>query len=218
MAVAVAEFQALLTRLANALGADVQKLLANADRLDRAELLKFVTEAYPELAAAYLQASGQLTTQWYAEQPVAIGGFVPVSAALAPAEQLAAQARWSVLQLAPIGALQGKATQMVFEESRRTVVENVEREGVRWARHASANACSFCRMLATRGAAYRSEATALRSHSHCHCLAVPDRDGGYSPPPYVARWQEQYRDARRNAGSGRPQAILTAWDRIIREG
>ncbi|MEC4616202.1 VG15 protein [Tsukamurella tyrosinosolvens] len=212
MAVAVPEFQSLLARLVLELGADILRLLTNTDRLDQRELLTYISAAYPELVSPYLQASGELTAQWYAEQPVAAPTlFVPQLADLPPVEQLAAQARWSVLQAKPVETLQGKAGQMVFDESRRTVIDNTTRERVRWARHASANACGFCRMLATRGAVYRSESLAKKSHPNCHCLAVPNRDGRYEPPPYVEKWRQEYKDARA-AGLVTPGSIANAMD------
>lgn len=212
MAVAVPEFQSLLARLVLELGADILRLLTNTDRLDQRELLTYISAAYPELVSPYLQASGELTAQWYAEQPVAAPTlFVPQLADLPPVGQLAAQARWSVLQAKPVETLQGKAGQMVFDESRRTVIDNTTRERVRWARHASANACGFCRMLATRGAVYRSESLAKKSHPNCHCLAVPNRDGRYEPPPYVEKWRQEYKDARA-AGLVSPGSIANALD------
>lgn len=197
MALAVPEFQGLLAELARRMGADVAKLVTAIGRLTPVEQFAFITDAYPELAWPYLSASAELTTQWYDEQPTATSGFAPEPAELPPAEQLAANARWALLQDATVSLLQGAATRSIFNTSRATVLGNAEREGVRWARHASANACGFCRMLATRGAVYHSAALARKGHGGCHCLAVPDRDGKYEPAPYVAQWERDYAAARR---------------------
>ncbi|MFT4125087.1 MAG: hypothetical protein QM662_02500 [Gordonia sp. (in: high G+C Gram-positive bacteria)] len=177
---AVPEFQGLLAELARKLGVGVEKLLSRLDRLSPAEQYAFVTEAYPELAASFLAASGDLTAQWYAEQPTAptapgVALFDPESAPLPPVEQLAANARWALTQNLVIPALQGAATRALFNASRDTVLLNVEREGVRWARHASANACGFCRMLATRGAVYTSSAAATRVVGRSVDISVGDR-------------------------------------------
>ncbi|MGC7358433.1 hypothetical protein RA989_21590, partial [Mycobacteroides abscessus subsp. massiliense] len=51
-----------------------------------------------------------------------------------------------------VSDLTGSAARALFNASRDTVLANVAAEpGARWARHASANACSFCRLMATRG-------------------------------------------------------------------
>lgn len=197
-ALAVPEFQLLLTRLAADLGVKVERLVAQLDRLDQREALAFITDAYPDLAAPYLGAAGDLTATWYDEQPtLSPSNFDARPAELPPEEQLAASGRWALLQDAAVTALQGTATRAVFNASRQTVLNNAEREGVRWARHASANACGWCRMLTTRSAVYHSQSSALKSHDHCHCLAVPDRDGTYQPAPYVEQWERDYIAARR---------------------
>ena len=222
MARAVPEFQGVLTQLAAAAEDKIGVLIPHLDRLDAAERRQFITDAYPTLITPYLAAAGDLTAQWYDEQPTTTRGFRVAPAALAPAEQLAVSGRWALTQSNPVAALQGSSTRAVFNSSRRTVLDNVGREsGARWARHASANACAFCRMLATRtgtgkGSLYTSKTAAVRTgttkrkrgkraagekyHDHCHCVAVPVRPGdSYEPPPYVQQWTADYRAAVRGA-------------------
>lgn len=73
----------------------------------------------------------------------------------------------------------------------------------RFARHASANACAFCALMATRGAVYRTAAAAgsgKKYHGHCHCVAYvvfPGEDD--ESPDYVLGWERAYRDARKSA-------------------
>lgn len=199
----------------------METLVAQLDRLDQREKLAFITDAYPDLAAPYLAAAGDLTATWYDEQPTfSASTFEAQPADLPPDAQLAANGRWAMLQDSAVTALQGTATRAVFNASRQTVIDNVQRENlalaprgrrVRWARHAAANACGFCRMLATRGAVYRERALALRAHDHCHCLAVADRDGKYEPPAYVEQWERDYRQARRD-GHTDARSIAAAMD------
>lgn len=214
MAVAVAEFQLLLVQLAADLDIKLDRLATALDRLDRREALAYVSDAYPELITPYLSAAGDLSATWYEEQPVAAGArpFTVQPAELPALADLAISGRWAMLQSNPVAAAQGAGSKALFDHSRLTVVSNSVREGVRWARHASANACGFCRMLATRGAVYGGEASAKKSHDRCHCLAVPDRDGNYSPAPYVARWQDDYAQARKD-GAETPAQIANAMDR-----
>ncbi|WP_409430554.1 ADP-ribosyltransferase [Mycobacterium sp. SMC-16] len=215
--VAVPEFQDLLTGLSNDLGQQIDKLGVAVGRLDQRELLSFVTDAYPQLITPYLAGASTLTTTWYDEQPAAplatgAAPFIAEPAELAPIDQLAISARWAMLQANPLTQLRRTGTRAVFTASRDTVVANAAREGIRWARHASANACGFCRMLATRGAVYRSQELAQKAHDGCHCLAVPDRDGLYVPAPYVAQWLDDYNQARGD-GARAPAQIANAMDK-----
>lgn len=211
---AAPEFQETLKQLAARAGVSVATLLRRTERLDAREAFAFITDAYPKLLDPFLSAAGELTTQWYAEQParpVPAGkpAFSPVPAPLITPDRLAISARWALTQPTPAAALEGSATRAVFDQSRTTVIANVKREGVRWARYASRNACGFCRMLATRGAVYHSERSALAAHDRCFCMATPDRDGNYEPPEYVAKWEQDYEAAFSEHGSN-PDAIAKA--------
>lgn len=219
MAQAVPEFQALLTGLAKQLGVQIDKLAPAIAQLDQPDLLSFITNAYPQLVTPFLAASATLTTTWYGEQapPERDSMFIPEPAELAPVEQLAASGRWAMLQPEPVTALKGTATRAVFQTSADTVAGNAARERVKWARHASANACGFCRLMATRGAVYKTKAAAGgHYHDGCHCIAVPDRDGTYAPAPYVAQWEQDYVQARKG-GARTPGQIASAMDRIARQ-
>ncbi|QWY82188.1 MuF-like minor capsid protein [Mycobacterium phage Jarvi] len=221
---AVPEFQGALARLSNEVGGAVDRLMPRLGGLTRSEGLAVISDVYPTLLDPFLSASGELTAQWYSEQTPAklVGAQVAGTKALAPAKdflpepaalpdrrQLAASGRWALMQRNPGLALRGTATRSVFDSSRRTVRDNAIREGVKWTRYASANACGFCRMLATRALTterrgapglYTSKTTAernahtvdIRGHDHCKCLAVPVRSGGYTPPEYVNDWLADY--------------------------
>jgi hypothetical protein len=236
MPVAVAEFQQALAALAARLGTDVETLLKRTDQLDQRELLAFLTDAYPQLVAPYEAAAGELAAQYYSEQPSTTTGFNAEPAPAAPAEQLAASARWAATSghtaQAAVSLLQGSANRTVMNASRETILHNVDREpGALWVRHASANACGFCRMLATRGAVYRSKASAShvvgrrgrtrgtrkmsdKYHDHCHCIAVPVRPGDtYTAPDYVKQWEADYREATKTVGMN-PKAVAVEMDKI----
>lgn len=200
VAQAVAEFQSLLAGLAGELQTKIDRFVPTVVRLGRRELLAFITDAFPELVTPFLVASGDLTATWYEDQ-LPGSDFRAVPADLAPVNQLAILGRWSMLQPDPAVALGGTGTRALFQASRDTVVLNAGREGVRWARHASANACGFCRVLAIRSAVYRSEDAALKSHDHCHCIAVPVRDGEYEPAPYLEQWTRDYKAAQAGGAS-----------------
>ncbi|APD18180.1 MuF-like minor capsid protein [Mycobacterium phage Hammy] len=229
---AVPQFQGALARLSDEVGGAVDRLVPRLGGLTKAEGLAAITSAYPALLDPFLRASGEMTAQWYGEQTPAnrslalVGAgnralpakvFVPEVAPLPDRSQLAASGRWALTQRNPGLALRGSATRGVFDLSRRTVRDNAVREGVKWTRYASANACGFCRMLATRvltmdddaaPGLYGSKASAernahtfnkVRGHDHCKCLAVPVRSGDYSPPAYVHDWLDDYNAVSRGA-------------------
>lgn len=195
---------------------------------------------FPQLVDVFAGAAADLTVEWY-------DGLGPAAYRARPAplpslEQLEASTRWAASALTatgtalPVERLAGTAQRALFNASRDTVALNVELEGTGWARYASANACEFCRMLATRGAVYGSKSAAtsvvgrggargartrgsqpLEStyHDHCRCMAVPVRGGDtYDPPGYVEDWAAQYTQARAAADGVDTKSILAAWRQL----
>lgn len=187
MTTAPSDFQRLIAAVAANAATDIGALLSRVDRFDQAEVLAFITEAYPELVTPYAALASGLTAQWYDELPGS-ATYVAIDVDPDPVEKLQISGRWAMTQNDPVAALRGTATRTVFNAQRDTVMVNTKRENVRWARHASATACKFCQLLATRGAVYQSQDTARRAHDSCHCLAVPDRDGSFQPAPHIQKW------------------------------
>lgn len=227
MARGVPEFRRALIQLGAALDGDVGKLVAAMGQLSVPDALRLVTDAYPDLSSPYLAAAADLTATWYEDQPTDqdAEAYTAIPADLPDVEQLAANARWALTQKSPTKALLGAGRRQLFQQHRDTVLLNVEREGVRWAREARPGACGSCRMLATRvlteGLArspglYKSEGSAERSahtkdgkgHDHCRCVAVPIRGGEpYTVPGYVHDWLDDY-DAVSRDESGK---LLKPW-------
>ncbi len=102
MPVAVAEFQGVLAELARRLGTSLTQLLAVFDQLEPAEQYAFITDAYPDLLLPYLVAVGEVSAQFYAEQPTTDDPalFVPEPAVLPEAEALAITGRWALTRRA----------------------------------------------------------------------------------------------------------------------
>lgn len=119
----------------------------------------YMLDAYPSLAMDLAMVAADMAATWY-EDAAPTSPYIARPTDAPPLGQLQANTRWSMLQTDAAVALSGSMTRVVFGAARDTTMENVAREGVTWARHASANACSFCRMLATRGAVYSSEQSA----------------------------------------------------------
>lgn len=100
----------------------------------------------------------------------------PVAVKVAPSSELV------------LSRLSGSVKRMIYDSSRQTVLHNLSTEygdppggsfddepGTRWARYASANACSFCRMLATRAAVYRSRESAVSVVGRSIDITTADR-------------------------------------------
>lgn len=65
----------------------------------------------------------------------------------------------------------------------------------RWARVTHGAACSFCLMVAGRGATYRSESSAhFRSHKGCHCDVEPSFTS-YEPPAHIRAARTLYAES-----------------------
>jgi len=209
MSVAVAEFQLLLTQLAGNLDEKIDRLLSRMDRLDQREALAFITDAYPELVTPYIHTAANATIAYYAEQPTTLtrkaSAFVPVVPDDLVPDGLDISGRWALLESEPIAALQGSATRAVFNGSRDTMVFNAIREHAKWARHASANACSMCRVMATRGAVYTSEQAATEVVGRG--VELTDADRRMIAAKIMTRDEalyrrSLYRDARQAAAAG----------------
>jgi len=196
----VANFQRLLITLSAQSAIAVTNLWNQYQNASPETRWKELQEAFPLVVDPFLSASAVLSTEWY--RSLDPGSTFSVEPALAPpAAALSANATWALTQLNPLQNMVGSVDRQVFSTSRQTLVGNAEREGVRFARYASANACAWCRVLATREAVYKTAENAIKGHDNCHCMAVPVRGGDtYTPPAYVADWLEEYNTARGEVG------------------
>lgn len=178
-----------------------------------------------DLVQSYGTVAAEQAALWFEDQRDLAGvtsRFTPELADVPPTEQIDASARYAVGPLfsaapdatAALGLAAGALQKYVAGGDRRTLELNTYQDpaGPRWSRHASANACTFCRLLATRGAVYSSAADAgagHRYHDHCHCVAVVSWPG-QDPPraPYVADWDASYREATAATGGTNTTAVL----------
>ena len=163
-----AELRSALVDLNALMVSDLAALWRAVDGQDVEFLRDALQAEVPGVVDPYLAAAGDITADWYEAQAPELA-YVARPAALVDEGQLQATARWAagtVLTKSPVSPLEllaGSMQRALFNESRETIVQNSDAEpGARWARHASANACEFCRMVATRGAVYASESAASR--------------------------------------------------------
>ena len=132
-------------------------------KLDSSSFRGMITEGVPDLLDPYTATAGDLSAEWYNQSAPNLS-YQATPAALPPNEQLSASSAWALYSdgQAALKRLAGLAQRTIFNAQRETIVGNVRMEqGARWARYASANACAFCRMMATRGAVYSTESSAV---------------------------------------------------------
>jgi hypothetical protein len=146
----------------------------------------------------HAQVSATLAVQQYRRERVAAGagrGFTPVPADPPVIAQVSQAVDWAVQPLwsadvltQPLteagssaiadakARLAAAAERQVLDTGRQTIVDNAkaDRKAKGWARVPEPGACSFCLMLATRGAVYRSEQSGgFKTHDHCRCHVEP---------------------------------------------
>lgn len=73
--------------------------------------------------------------------------------------------------------LAGITNRLVAQPARRTVMQAVEKAGTAYARIPEPGACSFCLMLASRGAVYSKDTVLFKQigekyHDNCRCLGI----------------------------------------------
>lgn len=203
MPLATLQFRSLLTNLSHNVRRDAGSLLSRMGHFAAHEARDFITEAWPELLRPYIDAAGELTTEWYDGHPSTNTVFVPQPADPPPDEQLAAGGRWAIGQDNPNDTLGSVGERAVFNASRDTVLDNVVREdGARWTREARPGACNFCKLLATQGAVYWTETSALTvvGRTVGRKGLVPGRskiggeDGGFGKKRGTRDYGESYHD------------------------
>ncbi|HEY9353178.1 MAG TPA: hypothetical protein VIP28_08010 [Nocardioides sp.] len=203
---------------------DLVQYFRTLDPDDLAGMQRSLSEALPELVATYGTAAASLAADWYDELRDAAGPsgrtFRAVPAELPDIGRTDALAGWATSTTdrgLVLSRLSGGLQRIVANADRGTVEGSVRSDpaDARWARHASANACAFCALLATRGAVYHSEKSAglgAKYHDHCHCVAVPVWGAEeYEPPDYVATWTRAYKET----GSTQTATALSGMRQIL---
>jgi hypothetical protein len=104
--------------------------------------------------------------------------------------------------------LRGAATRLVLAGGRDTVTGTTPLDPMArgWERVIEPGACSFCAMLASRGAVYKESTVDFRAHDHCHCVARAVFIGQKSVNQGLS---EEWGKA--TAGT-RGKAAIAAWD------
>jgi hypothetical protein len=102
------------------------------------------------------------------------------------------------------------ADKLVMDQGRDTIINEVKSdpEAKGWARvphpdQSLTGTCAFCLMLASRGAMYKTKASAkFQAHDRCHCTPEPQFSNHYEPTATVRAAQKLWEDSTKGL-SGR---------------
>lgn len=160
--------------------------------------------AVAAIAHRYGQAAASAALQFYLDRRVAAGIPGRPSLRVAPLpslDKVGATVDWATGPLwgnpdveAAERQLDAAVQKLVLDVGRDTITGAVrqDRAAKGWARVPESGACSFCALLATRGAVYKQDTVTFRSHDHCRCHAEPVFNA-YEPSAQIREWQAIYR-------------------------
>jgi hypothetical protein len=179
------------------------------------------------LVGQYGAASATVAADSYNQQreaAEAVGRFDAEPSRPLPDEQVEASLRWATKDLwrtegEPIAErleeaqhrAEAAVQKLVADQGRATMRQATERDrgAVAYARAAALGACSFCKLMATRGAVYKNAQTAGREaderftgaasvvkfHDNCHCTIIPVfRGQRFELSEHAAEWDRLYRE------------------------
>lgn len=189
--------EAVRAQLAAITAAAAADMAAEVARSPLGIRLQTLLDALPLIVPTYYDAAGLLAADWYDE----LRDESRPSTTFAPTVIGDPATDWIEREVAKYRVdidadLETEMARLVAETERLaekeiargfrdSVLGNTrsDREAIGWSRVARAGACKFCRMLADKGAVYRSESTAtFGAHTDCHCAARPEfRNGEHGP-------------------------------------
>jgi hypothetical protein len=207
--------QAQQSALVSLLGDPLKRAWALLDPNDPSTIEDFI-KAIAALTQQFSRVSANEAAKYYAKMRIASGipGSIAVKhAPLPPMAQIDASTRWATREIwkpnpdlqAVQSTVQGVVERNVLDTGRMTIINAVQsdRKAKGWARETEPGCCSFCAMLAVRGAVYRSEDSAsFESHNNCRCFAVPVFNA-YEPSAQVREWQQLYKESTRGVRGGK---------------
>lgn len=207
---------------------DLEAWWTTVEHLSPSEVKREAEKFVPLLAQTYGEVSATAAADFYDAAragSVARGRYVAVLGENGAAAQAASSVGWATAPLfegdAPsaLARMSSVTDAASLQAGRDTIIRNstLDQSRPRWARVAVGKTCAFCLMLASRGAVYRSAATAGREfHSKCDCQPVPSWNHGDDLPPSYDEGglYGLYDRGRADAGSGDPKKILAAIRRL----
>ncbi|MFF9624276.1 hypothetical protein [Streptomyces griseosporeus] len=197
-------------------------------------------EAVRSLVDQYGAAAASLAANAFEDQRDAAGirrRATVRPAGAPPVDKVEASLRWALKDIWDGGDLdtahrkaEGAAQKLVLDQGRETLRQAVrqDRDAVAYARAAALGACAFCKLMASRGAVYKTAGTAGREaderfsgdasvvkfHDNCHCTIVPVfRGQQFRLSPHAAEWDRLYREY----AQGHPGDQLRLFRRALTE-
>jgi hypothetical protein len=186
MADLAVEHRRALSAVSSMAERDLRKVWTLVGARDALVVRDALMETVPVLAEIHGDRAGALAVDFYDEtrsRAEAVGTFRAEPAPLPGTARYEALVRWGVDplftptpdQAAALARIGGGLQRIVANQSRDTIVNSSVRDPAAegWARVTRAGACSFCRMLADRGAVYKEKTSRFASHDNCNCAAAP---------------------------------------------
>lgn len=177
----------------------------------------------PALVAEYGDVAATVSAEWFEEVYGAKASMAkPISPEfVAKGVKYTAGHLWEDNPAATLAALDVKLDKWIKQSGRDTVRASAARNGFAWARVPTGpKTCSFCLVMASRGAVYDSKRSAAqradgdRYHGDCDCQAIAVRDASDLPEGYDPdELYDVYSTARDAAGSGDIRDIAAAMRR-----
>lgn len=191
-----AEHQRDLSELTGIAEGDLRLVMEEVETADEAR--DALMDVLPNLFAIYGSAAATLGADWYDDMREAAGVKGRFRAIpLEPPDEVRAEvlARWAVGSLyqaepdweAALERVTGGAQRVIADADRHTVIRSLrsDPQGGGWRRQMVGDTCSFCVMLAGRGAVYSAHTADFSSHDHDDCVAVPEFGVVKDLKPYV---------------------------------
>lgn len=164
MPVSPSERQLILGQVNTLAAQDLLRLWRAAEALSSTEFAQFVIDGFPAIADPYAAMAADLAADWYDDSAPDLP-YTAIPTGMPDVNALNESTSWALGATgeAALARLSGTLQRAVYNSARDTIYSNTAREpGSKWVRYASANACAFCALLATRGQVYASKQSALR--------------------------------------------------------
>ena len=153
------------------------------------EVVAYYSDGTAALAADYydeLRAEAAPARRWVAEPVVNLREEKISTGVLWAVEPLYRQQQDIDLALTRVAEVVQYETARPFRD---TITTNTRRDpSARGWRRVTSGGCSFCRMLAGRGAVYKVATARFASHPHCGCTAAPVFEGYQGPEASVMQY------------------------------
>lgn len=169
----------LVTAEAVAYAMDLANRVAGSPEVRRLALL----DGVPELIGYYSDGSAALAADFYEEERE-LAEVRSLFTAEAVVEDRTVKIRRAIAWAASPwfddsgDSVDARLAEVVQLETARPYRDTIttnrsnDPDAVGW-RRVTAGGCPFCRMLADRGAVYKSDTALFASHTNCHCIAQP---------------------------------------------